>query len=134
LFRLPDHILNALKTRCFLLSHTTQKPEFGIVEQELADLGYFTIRREDAVVAGSVWETTISPKGREALLDNLHPSDLVSLIQCGVASGSYKSAAELVIGVPMKFLPEFLSSSSIDVREAARERLDKLNGLERSTN
>jgi len=138
LFRLPDYILDALKSRCFLIGYTERRPEFGIVEQELVDLDYLAmlrvVRMEGDVFWGSKWRTSISPKGKEALLDNLHPSELVALIQQGVASGYPRPAAAFVIGVPKKFLPELLSSSSIDVREAARERLDKLNGLERRTN
>jgi len=152
LFRLPDYLLNALKSSCFVNLCTPRAPEFskGLIEvQELVDLGYLATRsvepegvwrcwltRVDGVWKQGikVYETSISPKGKEALLANLHLSELVTLIQDGVAVESYKSAVEFVIGVPKKFLPELLSSSAIDVREAARERLDKLNGLERRTN
>lgn len=136
MFRLPDYILDALKDSCFLCSYTERMPEFGIIEQELVDLGYIEIL-SDVRLTGCIWDfykTSISPKGERALLDNLHPSDLVTLIQDGVATGHFLAATKLVVGVPRGFLSELLTSSHMLVREAARERLDKLNGLERGTN
>ena len=61
----------------------------------------------------------------------MNSPELIALIQRGVTLGSSTSAAALVVGVSKRFLPELLSSDCKAVREAARERLDKLNGLER---
>lgn len=72
----------------------------------------------------------MSVKGKRAILDHLSSSELIVLIQKGIALGSVKSAAELVVGVSKQFLPELLSSECSAVREKALERLDKLNGFE----
>ena len=103
-----------------------------MVEQELADLGYIETRTvKDSRSFHYTHVTTVSAKGKQAILDNLSSPELITLIQDGVAVGSAKAAAALVVGVPKEFLPELLSSDCKAVREAARERLDKLNGPER---
>lgn len=95
----------------------------------MADLGYIETRVVRS--SHSTRVTTVSAKGTQAILDNLNSPELIALIQDGVALGSSKSAAALVVGVSLEFLPELLSSDCKDVREAARERLNKLNGPER---
>lgn len=103
-----------------------------MVEQELASEGYIeTCISKDSY--GDLYKTSVSAKGKRAILDNLSSSELVSLIQDGVSIGSSQSAAELVVGVSKQFLPELLSSGCRAVREEALERLDKLNGLECET-
>lgn len=103
-----------------------------MVEQELADSGYIeTLVVKDPRSSHYTCVTTVSAKGERAILDNLNSPELIALIQDGVALGSAKSAAVLVVGVSKEFLPELLSSDCKAVREAARERLDKLNGPER---
>lgn len=138
MFRLPTYIFDALKSFCFVTIRTTSEPVFSAQMQDLVDLGYLTTKRvpREWVEAGWIktYETSISPKGKRALLDNIHPSDLIELIQDGAASGYSMLAIELVAEVPKGFLPELMSSSSFSVRKVAIERLDELNGLERRTN
>lgn len=108
-----------------------------MIEQELADLGYLaTLEVEPEGLEGwarfdydyefraQVYETIITPKGKRVLLDNLHPSELIILIQDAIDVGRAPLVDELIVGLPKKFLPELLSSNSIVVREAAQERLD----------
>lgn len=103
-----------------------------MVEQELADSGYIETQVvKDSRSSHYTRVTTISAKGKRAILDNLNSSELIALIQDGVAFGSFEPAAALVVGVSKEFLPELLSSDCSVVRDAARERLDKLNGPER---
>ncbi len=110
-----------------------------MMEQELADLGYLaTLEAEPEGLEGwsrfdydyefraHVYETVITPKGKRALLANLHPSELITLIQDTIDVGRAHLAVDLVAGLPAKFLPELLSSSSIVVREVAQEMLDGL--------
>ena len=136
-----------LKSHCFLPGFTERKPDLGVIEQELADLGYLaTLEVEPEGLEGWAWfdydyefracvyETFITPKGKRALLDNLHPSELIILIQDAIDVGKAPLATDLVMGLPIKLLPELLSSKSIVVREAAQERLDKLNGFEQRAN
>lgn len=132
MYRLPAHILNALKSHCFLNALSYGEPCFGVVEQILADLGYIETCMSEGTFS-NLYTVSVSPKGRGAMLDNLNSPEVIALIQAGVGIGSAESAALLVIGVSKKFLPELLASGCRAVREAAMKRLDRPNGLERRT-